>query len=71
MPTTGYTAFRTEGAGKGSQDMSQEKIYKALGGAGAANIAVGIVVLLCGLVSGIMMIVTGAKLLVHRSNVII
>lgn len=49
----------------------EEKIYKALGGAGVLDITLGIVVLICGLVSGVMMIVTGAKLLVNRSGVMI
>lgn len=48
-----------------------EKVYKTVGGAGAANIAVGIVVLVTGIVSGILMIVHGAKLLHSRKNVLI
>ena len=37
-----------------------EKVYKTMTGAGAGNIAVGIVVLVTGIVSGILMIVNGA-----------
>lgn len=48
-----------------------EKIYKTMGGAGAANIAVGVVVLVSGIVSGILMIVHGARLLHNRKNVLI
>lgn len=48
-----------------------EKVYKTLGGAGAANIAVGIVVLVTGVVSGILMLVHGAKLLHSRKHVLI
>lgn len=48
-----------------------EKIYKTMGSAGAANIAVGIVVLVTGIASGILMIVHGARLLHNRKNVLI
>lgn len=40
-----------------------EKIYKMLGIAGAASIAIGIVVIVTGVTSGILSIVTGAKLI--------
>jgi hypothetical protein len=48
-----------------------EKVYKTMGGAGASGIAVGIVVLVTGIVSGILMIVHGARLLNSRKNVLI
>ncbi len=48
-----------------------EKIYKTMGSAGAAGIAVGIVVLVTGIASGILMIVHGAKLLQSRMNLLI
>lgn len=48
-----------------------EKVYKTITGAGAGNIAVGIVVLVTGIVSGILMIVNGARLLKRKSEILI
>ena len=39
-----------------------EKAYKAMSLAGAANIAVGIVILVVGIAAGVIAIVTGARL---------
>lgn len=48
-----------------------EKVYKTMSGAGAGSIAVGIVVLVTGVVSGILMIVNGARLLKRKSDILI
>ena len=40
-----------------------EKLYKTLGLAGAANIAIGSVIIVVGIAAGILSIVTGAKLI--------
>ena len=48
-----------------------EKVYKTMTGAGAGSIAVGIVVLVTGIVSGILMIVNGARLLKRKSEILI
>lgn len=48
-----------------------EKVYKALGGVGAANITVGIIVLVTGITSGVLMIVQGARLLKCKKNVLL
>lgn len=48
-----------------------ERVYKTMTGAGAGNIAVGIVVLVTGIVSGILMIVNGARLLKRKSEILI
>ena len=42
-----------------------------MGGAGASGIAVGVVVLVTGIVSGILLIVQGARLLKNRKSVLI
>ncbi|SFG42736.1 hypothetical protein SAMN04487761_11829 [Lachnospiraceae bacterium C7] len=47
----------------------EEKIYKSLGRSGGANIAIGVIILICGLVCGIINIVNGAKLIKDRSNI--
>lgn len=48
-----------------------EKVYRTMGGAGASGIAVGVVVLVIGIVSGILLIVQGARLLKNRKSVLI
>ena len=46
----------------------EEKTYKLLGGSGALNIAVGAVVLVSGIASGVLLIVNGARQLAHRGQ---
>lgn len=48
-----------------------EKIYNTMSSAGAGNLVVGIIVLVTGLVTGILMIVNGARLLKHKSDIMI
>ena len=48
----------------------EEKIYKTLGGSGAFNIAVVVVVLVTGIVSGTLLIIGGAKLLAGKSKIL-
>lgn len=48
-----------------------EKIFNTMKGAGAANLAVGIVVLVTGISAGILLIVNGARLLKCKSKVLI
>ena len=43
----------------------EEKTYKLLGGSGALNIAVGAVVLVSGIASGVLLIVNGARQLAN------
>lgn len=46
-----------------------EKTYKVLNVAGAGSIALGIVMLVTGVVTGILAIVTGAALLKQKSRI--
>lgn len=46
-----------------------EKIYKTMKNTGGSNIALGIIVMLTGLVSGILLIVTGANLLSRKKEI--
>ena len=46
----------------------EEKIYKTMGSAGAGNIVIGILV--TGIVSGVLLIVNGARLLKHKGKLI-
>ena len=47
----------------------EEKIYKTMGSTGAANLAIGICILVGGIVSGILLIVNGARLLKHKGKI--
>ncbi|MDO4293920.1 MAG: hypothetical protein Q4C65_11920 [Eubacteriales bacterium] len=48
----------------------EEKTYKLLGGSGALSIAVGAVVMTAGIAGGVLLIVSGARLLAHRSRLL-
>ena len=48
-----------------------EKIYKTMSSTGACSLAVGIIVLATGIVTGVMMIVNGARLLKKKSEILI
>lgn len=48
----------------------EEKTYKTMGLAGSSNVAIGIVLLVVGIASGVMLIVTGANLLKKRGNLL-
>ena len=46
-----------------------EKIYKTITGSGAASLVMGILTVTTGIVTGVIMIVHGAKLLSCRKNI--
>lgn len=48
----------------------QEKIYKLMGSTGAANIALGVCVLVTGIVSGILLIINGSRLLKNKGKIV-
>ena len=54
---------------EGSRTM-EEKVYKIMRGAGATNIALGVISLIVGIVSGILMIIAGAKLIAGKSKIL-
>ena len=54
---------------EGSKAMEQ-RVYKVMKGAGAANITVGVIALVFGIVAGILMIITGAKLIAGKSKIL-
>lgn len=47
-----------------------EKIYKVMNVTGAANVVIGILLIVVGLATGILAIVSGAKLLKEKKNVV-
>lgn len=46
-----------------------EKVYKSMNRIGAANIAIGIVIIVAGVSAGIVAIVGGARLLKNKSEI--
>ena len=55
----------------GGRSLMNEIIYKTMASSGAGSLALGIVVLVTGLVTGILMIVNGARLLRRKSEILI
>ncbi len=49
----------------------EEKVYKQLGGSGALDIAFGVISIVGGIAMGVLLIVSGGKLLASRRNIII
>ena len=48
----------------------EEKTYKLMGGTGAINITFGIVTVISGITAGVLLIVSGAKLLSGRKKIL-
>ena len=48
-----------------------EKIYKTMSRTGSCSIAVGIVTLVTGITAGVLMIVSGSRLLKRKSDILI
>ena len=47
----------------------EEKLYKLIRGTGATTLAIGISVLVTGISAGVLLIITGAKLLKNKGKV--
>lgn len=48
----------------------EEKVYKTMGRVGAWNIAIGVVLIVVGLATGVISIISGAKLIKEKSGII-
>lgn len=48
-----------------------EKLYKTIGSTGASSLAIGILVLVTGIASGILLIIDGARLLKSRKKILL
>lgn len=48
----------------------EERIYKIMGGSGALNIVIGVVSLVAGITGGVLLIISGAKLLSGKSKIL-
>lgn len=49
----------------------QEKVYKSMGFAGVVGIVTGIIILCVGIAAGVLMVISGGKLLSDRSDMMI
>ncbi len=58
------------GEKKRSELDMEEKTYKTMGGSGALNITIGVVTLVVGVAAGVLLIISGAKLLAGRNKII-
>lgn len=47
-----------------------EKSYKTMGGAGSLNIILGIIGIVVGVAAGVLLIISGSKLLARKSNIL-
>lgn len=54
---------------EGAEVFMNEKVYKSMSFAGAANITVGIIVVVVGVAAGIISIISGARLLKEKRGV--
>ncbi len=48
-----------------------EKLYKAINSSAISNLVLGICILSLGITSGILLIVSGARLLKHKSKILL
>lgn len=48
----------------------EERTYKLMGGAGALSLAVGVMVIVVGIAGGVLMVISGAKLLAGRNKIL-
>lgn len=47
-----------------------EKVYKTMSGSGALNIVLGVVTLVTGIAAGVLLIISGARLLSGKSKIL-
>ena len=48
-----------------------EKLYKAMGSSAVSSLVIGICVLATGVAAGVLLIINGAKLLKHKSKILL
>ena len=48
----------------------EEKVYKVMGGAGALNIVLGVIAIVFGIATGVLLIISGSKHINKRSHMI-
>ena len=65
------TVSTAQNNGKRRKLLMSEKLYKIVSGVGAGSIALGIITLVTGVTTGVLMIVNGARLLKGKSDMMI
>ncbi len=63
-----YTALKLTDMQEGAS--MEEKVYKTMNGAGAMNIVLGVIALAVGAATGVLLIISGAKLLSGKSKIL-
>ena len=53
-----------------AMDVVQESAYKAMKNAGGMNVTLGVLMIVFGIAAGVLMIVTGGKLLVKKADIL-
>ena len=48
----------------------EEKVYKIMNGSGAMNIVLGVVALVVGVTTGVLLIISGARLVAGKSKIL-
>ena len=48
----------------------EERTYKIMGGAGALNLAFGVVIMVVGIAGGVLLVISGAKPLAGRNKIL-
>jgi len=61
---------RKNRSAKGVGKAMEERTYKIMGGAGALNLAFGVVIMVVGIAGGILLVISGAKLLAGRNKIL-
>ena len=46
----------------------EEKVYKVMGGVGALNVVLGVIAIVIGIATGVLLIIGGSKLINKRSH---
>ncbi|MDE6404778.1 MAG: hypothetical protein K2M20_03885 [Lachnospiraceae bacterium] len=55
---------------KGTVINMEERTYKIMGGSGALNLAFGVVIMVVGIAGGVLLVISGAKLLAGRNKIL-
>lgn len=66
-PDCGCQAAICERSG---EKFMEERTYKIMGGAGALNLAFGVVIMVVGIAGGVLLVISGAKLLAGRNKIL-
>ena len=74
MNITPYTALKQTDSksflDRRQEDSMEEKIYKIMRGAGALNIVLGVISLVVGIAAGVLLIISGGKLVSGKSRIL-